>query len=1150
MNEDRAAEGESVLEPLLHGSQGHTYWSQLHGSSHSLALAVLAASDQVTGPLLILTEGSHQADALLDELHFYLPDPGLAVQSFPDWETLPYDALSPHQHIISQRLQILQTLPGLARGIVVTPVATALARLLPQQHLAAHTLRIEVGQALDMQALRRRMTENGYHTASQVLEHGDMAVRGALIDLFPMGTDRPLRIEWEDDAIIGIRHFDPETQRTLKHCQVVDVLPACELDLSSAGRARFCRNWHNHLPDWPEDGPIYDAISQGRMVAGGEYYLPLFYEDTSSLFDYLPEASVVVWTQGARAALESFREQVAARYENGREERPLLIPDTLFLNETGLHTRAAAFHQLHITGLGEEKGIRHASRLPAQLPVDVRAPEPLLPLQTFLAHCTARVLLVAASPGRQETLLELFASRIAKPERLGGWREFLSGDQTLALCVGRVHHGLWLEKPELVVIPESQLFGQPLPTRRDAARRHHEAEAVIRNLADLSIGAPVVHLAHGIGRYTGLERLSIDALETEFIVLEYAQGDRLYVPVTDLDLIGRYTGADAEHAPLHRLGSGQWAKSKRRVARKVHDVAAELLEIHARRAARPGFRFQLNEDAYRSFVQGFPFVETPDQHDAIARVLDDMQQPCPMDRLICGDAGFGKTEIALRAAFVAVDNLRQVAVLAPTTLLAQQHYENFRDRFADWPARIEMLSRFRTPAEQKSVLQALHEGKVDIIIGTHRLLQRDLHFARLGLLIIDEEHRFGVRQKERFKALRAEVDVLTLTATPIPRTLHLALSGIRGFSLISTPPSHRLAVKTFVCQWDDALIREAMMRELGRGGQVFFLHNEVRDIDRIAARLEALLPEARVRVAHGQMPERLLESIMLDFHRYRFNVLVCTTIIESGLDIATANTIIINRAHRFGLAQLYQLRGRVGRSHHLAYAWLLVPQGGMTEDAKRRLQAIESLEQLGIGFTLATHDLEIRGAGELLGDEQSGHIQELGYGMYMELLENTVAALRAGEIPQLDRVLDHGMEINLGVPSLIPEDYLGDVSLRLIMYKRIASARDRAQLQTLREELIDRFGLLPEPVQALFQLAALKIDLQGLGVKKIDMDASGGRVLFTEQTRVVPEKVLQLLQEHPQDYRLDGAHKLRITRDCPDAESRFQALHTLLAAIT
>lgn len=1145
-----AGEGKSVLEPVLHCRQGHTRWSQLHGSSHALALAMLAAGGQAPGPLLILTAGSHQADTLLDELRFYLPDTGLSAQLFPDWETLPYDALSPHQDIISQRLQTLRALPDLTRGVVVAPIAAALARLLPRRHLAAHTLRIETGQTLDMQALRRRMTENGYHTAPQVLEHGDMAVRGALIDLFPMGAERPLRIEWEDDSIVGIRRFDPETQRTLEHCKAVDVLPACELDLSEAGRARFCRNWRRHLPDWPEDGPVYEAVSQGRSAAGGEYYLPLFYEHTSSLFDYLPDTGAVVWTQETRPALERFREQLATRHENGREERPLLAPDLLFLNETELHTRAASFHQLHIAGLGEGKGIRYASRLPAQLPVDVRAPEPLLPLQTFLAHCPARVLLVAASPGRQETLLELFAGRIAKPERIGGWLEFLHGNQTLAVCVGRVRRGLWLEEPGLVVIPESQLFGQPPAARRGAAHRRREAEAAIHNLAELSIGAPVVHLAHGIGRYAGLEQLGIDALETEFIVLEYAQGDRLYVPVTDLELIGRYTGADAEHAPLHRLGSGQWARSKQRAARRIHDVAAELLEIHARRAARPGYRFQLNEEAYRSFAQGFPFVETPDQHDAIARVLHDMQQPRPMDRLICGDAGFGKTEIALRAAFVAVDNLRQAAVLAPTTLLAQQHYENFRDRFANWPVRIDMLSRFRTPSEQKSVLQALREGKVDIIIGTHRLLQRDLRFARLGLLILDEEHRFGVRQKERFKTLRAEVDVLTLTATPIPRTLHLALSGIREFSLINTPPSHRLAVKTFVRQWDDALIREVMMRELGRGGQVFFLHNEVRDIERIAARLKALLPEARVRVAHGQMPERELESIMLDFHRYRFNVLVCTTIIESGLDIASANTIIINRAHRFGLAQLYQLRGRVGRSHHRAYAWLLVPQDGMTEDAKKRLQAIESLEQLGIGFTLATHDLEIRGAGELLGDEQSGHIQELGFGVYMELLENTVAALRAGEIPQLDRVLDHGMEINLGVPGLIPEDYLADPSLRLIMYKRIASARDRAQLQALREELIDRFGLLPAPAQALFQLAALKIDLQGLGVKRIDMDRNGGRILFTEQTRVVPEKVLQLLQEQPQDYRLDGAHKLRITRDCPDAESRFQALHTLLAAIT
>ena len=1142
--------GRSVFRPVLYLERPWTAWSCLYGSSKALALSTLLRSDTVSGPVLILVADGHAADTLSNALHFYLQD-AVPILSLPDWETLPYDTLSPYQDITSRRLQILASLPTLTAGVVVVPVATALAHLLPRQHLLSYTLHLRLSESLTIEDFRCRMMKNGYRIVRQVLEHGDMAVRGSLIDLFPMGADTPFRIDLLDDEVAGIRRFDPETQRTLSRCQNVEILPASEIDMTESGITRFRDNWRARFPGNPQQCSVYREVTQGQAPAGIEYYLPLFYEATSTLFDYLPEETLIVWDQNARPAVTRFIEELSSRYAARRDtpERPVLRPAELCLSEADLYTKIGTFHQLRIDELQTNQDVEYASFMPPVLPIRSHAPEPLLALQEFLTTCTARVLIVAESTGRQETLMELFSGRIATPVRVSGWNEFVQGDEPLAICSGALEQGLKISAPDLVVICEAQLFDQQLIKRRHH-RRHHDADAVIRNLTELCLGSPVVHSDHGVGRYHGLQKLDIHDMEAEFILLEYADGARLYVPVTDLNLIGRYTGADAEHAPLHRLGSGQWQKIKRRVAEQVRDVAAELLDVYARREARSGHCFQLDEDAYQSFIQDFPFVETPDQHDAILAVLHDMQQPKPMDRLICGDAGFGKTEVALRAAFVSVTNHHQVAILVPTTLLVQQHYQHFKERFASWPVRVEMLSRFQTPEEQRQVLTAVRDAKADIVIGTHRLLQKDVRFANLGLLIIDEEHRFGVRQKERFKTLRAEVDVLCLAATPIPRTLNMVLSGIREFSLINTPPSRRLAVKTFVREWDDVLIREAMLREIKRGGQVFFLHNEIKTIDKTAARIAGLLPEARVQIAHGQMSERVLESVMLDFHQYRFNVLVCTTIIETGLDIPTANTIIINRADRFGLSQLYQLRGRVGRSHHRAYAWLLLPDGGyITEDARKRLQVIESLEELGIGFTLANHDLEIRGAGELLGDEQSGHMQEVGFGMYMEMLENTVAALRAGRVPQLDRPLDHGVEIDLNVPALIPEQFLPDVQLRLILYKRIASARNQEQLQELQEEVIDRFGLPPQPLLTLFRIAALKLRLSGLGVQKIDMDEAGGCVVFLAQSNIEPSRIIRLLADAPQHYRLDGQHSLRIMQDCPDGESRLGALGALLDAI-
>jgi transcription-repair coupling factor (superfamily II helicase) len=778
-------------------------------------------------------------------------------------------------------------------------------------------------------------------------------------------------------------------------------------------------------------------------------------------------------------------------------------------------------------------------------------PEPLGILKRFIDEFNGRILIAAESTGRRETLLEMFRQHDLQPVLYQDWSAFLSATDKIGVVTVALEQGAQINDPEFAIISESQLFGERVQQRRLRKRRQQDSEAIIKNLTELTTGAPVVHEDHGVGRYQGLVTLTVNDIPAEFISIEYAQSDKLYVPVASLDLISRYTGVDPEHAPLHRLGSGQWEKAKQKASQRVYDVAAELLDMHARRLARSGNSFTVDEHEYYAFIQSFPFEETPGQADAIKAVIEDMKESKPMDRLICGDAGFGKTEVAMRAAFIAVQNGRQVALLVPTTLLAQQHYQNFKDRFADWPVKIESLSRFRSNKDQEMVLQGLTDGTVDIVIGTHKLIQDNVKFQRLGLLIIDEEHRFGVRQKEKFKALRSEIDVLTLTATPIPRTLNMALSNLRELSIIATPPSRRLSVKTFVREWSNTLLREALLREIKRGGQVYFLHNQIDTIEKAAKEIEELMPEARVRIAHGQMPEKELEQVMLDFYHRRFNVLVCSTIIETGIDVPSANTIIINRADKFGLAQLYQLRGRVGRSHHRAYAYLIVPERkAITADAVKRLEAIESLEELGVGFTLATHDLEIRGAGEILGEEQSGQIHEIGFGLYMDLLERAVYALKAGKQPELDRPLDHGAEINLHIPALIPEDYLPDVHTRLIMYKRIASAKNITELQDLQEEMIDRFGLLPEYLKNLFRITELKLKANPIGIRKIDLGQRGGRLHFSSENRVDPGKIVQLIQSQPQVYKLDGQDKIRISKDLPDVIDRFTMLDNLLNEIT
>ncbi len=1142
----------SPLQPPLPAkSASRLDWTHLYGASRGLAVA--SAAERHPGPVLVAVPDPATAIKLETELRFFLDGTeSVPVMHFPDWETLPYDVFSPHQDIVSDRLEILSHLPSLDRGILVAPITSMMVRMPPARYVSAHSLELRVRQRLELGAFRSQLESAGYRCVSQVMEHGEFAVRGAIIDLFPMGGSEPLRVDLFDEEIESIRTFDPESQRSADAVEHVRLLPAREFPMTEAAIRRFRQAWRERFEGDPNDCPVYRDVSSGLRPAGIEYYLPLFFEQTSTLFDYLPAETLVIEYEDVFEAAQAFSSDVRSRYsEHAHDrERPLLPPDEMFIDDSQTYARLKPFMRARLRRFEESVDkARHAfaTRAPLKLPVDARAESPLAPVKRFVKDFSGRVLFVAESPGRRETLLETFRAHHLDTAVVPGWRAFRDGDVPVAVTVAPLEDGAFIDAPGLAIISETQLFGERARQSRRRRAAGRDSESVVRDLTELRGGAPVVHEAHGIGRYRGLETLTVGGITSEYLCIEYADGDLLYVPVASLHLVTRYTGADADSAPLHKLGSQQWLKARRKAAEKVHDVAAELLEVQARRTSRPGHSFAIDYAQLRAFEQGFPFEETPDQRQCIEAVLEDMASDQAMDRLVCGDVGFGKTEVAMRAAFVAVNDGRQVALLVPTTLLAQQHYQNFLDRFADWPVRVEQLSRFKNRAERDAIVADLAAGKVDIVIGTHKLLQGDVSFKRLGLAIIDEEHRFGVRQKEKLKTLRSETDVLTLTATPIPRTLNMAISGIRDLSLIATPPERRLSINTFVREWNAVLLREAVLREIRRGGQVYFVHNKVENIDRIAKNLAELVPDASVRVAHGQMRERDLERVMLDFYHRRFNVLVCTTIIETGIDVPSANTIIINRADRFGLAQLHQLRGRVGRSHHRAYAYLVVPpRGVMSADAVKRLEAIESLEDLGIGFTLATHDLEIRGAGELLGDEQSGQIHEVGYALYTRLLERAVEALRSGKSPTLDRPLDDGTEIDVHAPALIPEDYLPDVHTRLIMYKRIASAENIERLQDLRVEMIDRFGLLPDAAKTLFEVTELKLKAAPLGIRKADIGPKGGRIEFRDQADVDPSCIVRLVQSKPAVFRLDGASKLRMSMPLPDEGERLAALGDLL----
>ncbi len=1151
----RTQQTATPLAPRLPKKPGERLqWGRCQGAA--LELAIARAAGQWEGMLVVITRDVQEASRMEQQLAFFLEDKELPILHFPDWETLPYDLFSPLPELVSQRLLSLHRLRRERRGILIVPVATAQQRILPPDYLDAHSLALDKGDSLHLESFRQRLEQAGYHCVSQVMEHGEFAVRGSLLDLFPMGAARPFRIDLFDDEIDSIRLFDPETQRSEEKVENIRLLPAREFPVDEEAIRLFRRQYRNQFEGDPQTSLIYREVSEGNFPGGLEYYLPLFHEHTATLFDYLNESSLIIHPDELSQDAGNFHAQVQERYEQRRHdvERPLLPPSQLYLNSDELihHIKAHAGISWRRGSVDERrKGFSGWCNLDVQplppLAIQARANRPAGLLEEYLGSGDRPLLFTAESPGRREHLLETLAAFDLHPRQVDSFSAFLASPPPLAITVAPLEEGLELKQPALAIIPETRLLGERVRQTRKRRKTAADADQVVRNLAELQIGSPVVHEDHGVGRYLGLQSLDVGGMSTEFLTLEYARGDKLYVPVSSLHLISRYTGATEEGAPLHRLGSDQWEKARRKAAQKVRDAAAELLEIYARREARQGHAFPPPGEEYSQFASEFEFEETPDQARAIEDVIVDMTSPRPMDRVVCGDVGFGKTEVAMRAAFMATQGGKQVAVLVPTTLLAQQHYENFADRFADWPVKIASLSRFSSAKEVNATLKGLANGTLDIVVGTHKILSQGIDFRDLGLVIIDEEHRFGVRHKERLKALRAEVDILTLTATPIPRTLNMAMSGMRDLSVIATPPARRQPIKTFIQQWNDVIISEACQRELQRGGQIYVLHNDVASIERMVADMEKLVPGARVDFAHGQMRERELERIMRDFYHQRFNILVATTIIESGIDVPTANTIIINRADKLGLAQLHQLRGRVGRSHHRAYAYLITPPPrAMTRDAVKRLQALESLEDLGAGFTLATHDLEIRGAGELLGEDQSGQIHEVGFTLYTQMLERAVRAIREGRQPELDRPLDHGTEIDLNLPALLPEDYLPDVHIRLIQYKRIASAASREELRELRVEMIDRFGLLPDQAKNLFDITELKLEVQPLGIRKIEAGPQGGKIHFEEQPAIDPARIIELIQTRPQQFKLDGSDKLRFFADLEEPESRVDKIRQLL----
>ncbi|GAB7219800.1 transcription-repair coupling factor [Vibrio comitans] len=1119
----------------------------LQGSS--LAIAVAQLNKQHQGPTLLIVSDPQTALKLQMELEQFSSVP---ISLFPDWETLPYDSFSPHQDIISDRISTLYQLPTLDQGIIIVPISTLLQRQSPREFLLQHTLMVKAGDLFSLEKLRMQLEKSGYRNVDQVFGPGEYASRGSILDLFPMGSSDPYRVDFFDDEIDTIRTFDPENQRSIADIDEIRLLPAHEFPTNEEAIEDFRIRWRQKFDARREPESVYMQVSKGTWPAGIEYWQPLFFENTETLFDYLPQNTLLLSVGEIEPAIDTFLTDVDYRFDQRRVDplRPLLEPSELWMKKDELFTAIKQWPQVK---LNKESTDTKAGRFNLNiepLPALAAAPqtkEPMSALRQFSEGYTGKIVFSVESEGRREALLELLSPVKIAPKAVSSLDDALAGNDKFTLILGASEHGFIHTDPDFALICESDLLGDRVIQRRKKDKRAVNSDTVIRHLAELKPGQPVVHLDHGIGRYIGLQTLEAGGIKTEYVTLEYLNESKLYVPVSSLNLISRYSGGAEDTAPLHKLGSESWGKARRKAAERVRDVAAELLDVYAKRELKPGYKFQLDREQYAQFKAGFPFEETEDQNQAINAVLSDMCQAKAMDRLVCGDVGFGKTEVAMRAAFVSTDNAKQVAVLVPTTLLAQQHFENFRDRFANLPVRVEVLSRFKSAKEQKQILSDVAEGKIDIIVGTHKLLQDDIKFADLGLLIVDEEHRFGVRQKEKMKAMRADVDILTLTATPIPRTLNMAMSGMRDLSIIATPPARRLAIKTFVRQSDDAIVREAVLREIMRGGQVYFLHNQVDTIHKVAQDLEKLIPEARITTAHGQMRERELESVMNDFYHQRFNLLVCTTIIETGIDVPTANTIIMNRADNLGLAQLHQLRGRVGRSHHQAYAYLLTPHPkAVTKDAAKRLEAIASLEDLGAGFTLATHDLEIRGAGELLGDEQSGQIHSIGFTLYMEMLEQAVEALKEGKEPSLDDLLREQTEVELRLPALLPDDYIPDINTRLSLYKRIASVANDDQLTEMKVELIDRFGPLPDATKNLLQVSEIKLAAAAIKVDKVEAHEKGGYIEFYPDADINPMYLVKLLQSQPNKFAMDGPTKIKFTQSLVDRRDRVSYVKQLI----
>ncbi len=1156
------------------------------GSGDAWLLAQMADQTHLRKQMLaVVCAQAVDAQRLREELPFFAPD--LRVHLLPDWETLPYDQFSPHQDLVSERLATLHQIRSGACDVLLVPATTALYRMAPPGHLAAYTFFFKQGEQLDEARLKSQFSLAGYQHVSQVMSPGEYSVRGGLIDLFPMGSVVPYRLDLLGNEIDSIRTFDVDTQRSLYPVKEVRLLPGREFPMDEAARTAFRGRWRETFEGDPSKTGIYRDIGNGVPSAGIEYYLPLFFEQTATLFDYLAADTSIAYVGEPQAAIEAFWQDAQQRYQflSGDRDRPLLPPQKLFCSAEEFFSRAKGFARVSLTGTPElppsqphgfapeslalsgeweshskprfaPSGRGSLTLVAPNVAVDRRAEDPLTKLKLHLKQSAGRTLVLAESLGRRETMLQFFAEYGLKPDLLDTYAAFLESNTGFGLCVAPLYAGFTLTEPEsgspVVFITETELYAGAV-TRKVGKRQQERTtsvEMMVRDLSELRIGDPVVHAQHGIGRYLGLENMDLGEGTMEFLHLEYANATKLFVPVAQLHVISRYSGANPDEAPLHALGSGQWEKAKRKAALQVRDTAAELLNIYARRAARQGHAFEYSAHDYEAFAESFGFEETADQAAAIKAVMADMTSGKPMDRLVCGDVGFGKTEVALRATFIAVMGGKQVAILAPTTLLAEQHFQTFSDRFADWPVKIAELSRFKSTKEINTSIKAINDGQIDIVIGTHKLLSPDVQFTRLGLVIIDEEHRFGVRQKERMKELRAEVDVLTLTATPIPRTLGMSLEGIRDFSVIATAPQKRLAIKTFVRRESDGTIREAVLRELKRGGQVYYLHNEVETIQNRKIALEALLPEARIAVAHGQMAERELEHVMRDFTQQRSNLLLCTTIIETGIDNPHANTIVIHRADKFGLAQLHQLRGRVGRSHHQAYAYLLIhDEGALTKQARLRLDAIQQMEELGSGFYLAMHDLEIRGAGEVLGDNQSGNMHEIGFQLYSEMLNEAVRALKQGREPDLSHPMSATTEINLHVPALLPADYCGDVHERLSVYKRLASTLEVDELVEIQEELIDRFGKLPEPAQALIETHRLRIAARPLGIIKIDAHAEAATLYFMPKPPIDAMKIITLIQKN-KHIKLSGQDKLRITLGNSDLAQRVAAIKSSLHALS